>query len=202
MFLSLAVLIVFGNLAVVDYFVYTSTIGKSASETAPTFTPTSSSPPATQSFCPASCLLAIQDATSAAVPQPSPKQQSKQKTMPKELYIPLGTGFTQSNEWVDVAGTDTTINSANYTKITRAVFEASMHIPVANGTMFARLFNVTAGHPVWFSEVSTGAGTSVMVSSGDITLDKGSNIYRVQIKTSLQYASYLDFARIRIMTEE
>lgn len=200
---------VLANLAVVDYLLFVRVGSLSFRQVVQTpnapsgvpFTPPAS---ATPPFCPASCLTAIQDATSAAVlkPTPTPKSQSTRKTTPKELFIPLGTGFTQSKDWVDVAGTDTAINSANYTKVTKAVFEASMHIPVANGAMYARLFNVTAGHPVWFSEVSTSAGTSIMVSSGDITLDKGSNIYRVQIRTTLEYPSYLDFARIRIMTLE
>lgn len=156
------------------------------------------------SVCSSSCITAIENATASALATiPTSKQISSQapsKTtgLPKDYFIPLGTGFTQNNNWTDVGGTDITINPADYGKIKQVIFQASMHIPVANGTIYARLYNVTDDHPVWYSEVSTGAGSSVMVSSANITLDPGSKLYRVQIKTSLQYPSYLDFSRIKI----
>lgn len=159
-----------------------------------------------QKTCSSVCLQEIKTATESlqlAKPTVAPKPVAKTTVIrgPKDYYIPLGTGYTEKNEWVDVSGTDTTIDPATYGKINTAVFEASMHIPVANGTMYARLYNVTDKHPVWFSEVSTSKGTSTTVTSGNITLDPGSKLYRVQIKTSLQYPSYLDFSRIRITIE-
>lgn len=160
-----------------------------------------------QHTCSSACIQEIQTATSSlklAQPTATPKATSKVAPVvrgPKEYFIPLGTGYTEKNEWIDVAGTDTSIDPANYGKIKSTVYEASMRIPVANGTMYARLYNVTDKHPVWFSEVSTSAGTSTTVTSGNITLDAGNKLYRVQIKTSLQYPSYLDFSRIRITIE-
>ncbi len=157
--------------------------------------------------CSPSCITAIENATASSIVKTSPSKPISSKTpektigssgLPKDYYIPLGTGFTQNNNWVDVGGTDITINPADYGKIKQVIFQASMHIPVANGTIYARLYNVTDNHPVWFSEVSTGQGSSTMVSSANITLDPGSKLYRVQIKTSLQYPSYLDFSRIKI----
>lgn len=159
-----------------------------------------------QTTCSPMCLQEIKTATESlqlVKPTVAPKPVAKTTVVrgPKDYYIPLGTGYTEKNEWVDVAGTDTTIDPATYGVIKSAIFEASMHIPVANGTMYARLFNVTDKHPVWFSEVATSKGTSTTVTSGNITLDPGSKLYRVQIKTSLQYPSYLDFSRIRITIE-
>lgn len=155
--------------------------------------------------CSPSCISLIEEATASmtlATPTPTkPTTVPAVKNRQKEFYIPLGTGYTESNQWTDVDGTDTTINPANYGKIVQVTFQASMHIPVANGTVYARLFNVTANHPVWFSEIGTGEGSTTTVSSGNITLDQGDNLYRVQIQTSLQYPSYLDFSRIRILTE-
>jgi hypothetical protein len=154
--------------------------------------------------CSPSCITAIENATASmqlAAPSSSSTQSttSEQKAVyPKDYFIPLGSGYTTDNKWVNVGGTDTTINTADYGKIKQVIFQASMHIPVANGTMYARLYNVTDDHPVWNSDVSTGEGTSTMMSSQKITLDPGSKLYRVQISTSLQYPSYLDFARIKI----
>lgn len=164
-----------------------------------------------QNTCSFACIQEIKqeiktatESLQLAQPTPTPKTVTKTTTVlrgPKEYFIPLGTGYTTNNEWTDVAGTDTSIDPANYGKIKSVVFEASMRIPVANGTMYSRLYNVTDKHPVWFSEVSTGAGTSTTMTSGNITLDAGNKLYRVQIKTSLQYPSYLDFSRIRITIE-
>ena len=154
------------------------------------------------SACSPSCITAIESATASALISTSkpisPKTPAKTTGLPKDYFIPLGTGFTQDNNWVNVGGTDITIDPADYGKIKQVIFQASMRIPVANGTMYARLYNVTDNHPVWYSDVSTGEGLSTMVSSANITLDPGSKLYRVQIKTSLQYPSYLDFSRIKI----
>ena len=160
------------------------------------------------SVCSPLCITAIENATTSSVATTTistpPSKPTSSKTpavttgLPKDYFIPLGTGFTQDNNWVNVGGTDITIDPASYGKIKQVVFQASMHIPVANGTIYARLYNVTDNHPVWYSDVSTSEGSSTMVSSANITLDAGSKLYRVQIKTSLQYPSYLDFSRIKI----
>ena len=160
------------------------------------------------SVCSPLCITAIENATTSSVATTTistpPSKPTSSKTpavttgLPKDYFIPLGTGFTQDNNWVNVGGTDITIDPASYGKIKQVVFQASMHIPVANGTIYARLYNVTDNHPVWYSDVSTSEGSSTMVSSANITLDPGSKLYRVQIKTSLQYPSYLDFSRIKI----
>ena len=155
-----------------------------------------------QLACSGACIDAIQSATASLSLKTSTKAQTstvaKTTSGVKEYYIPFGTGFTQNNKWEDVSGTDTMIDPANYGTIVSVIFEAGMRIPVANGTMYARLYNKTDDHPVWLTEVSTSAGVSTMVKSQPITLDAGNKLYRVQISTSLQYPSYLDFARLHI----
>lgn len=204
--LSVIGLIVIANIAFLDYLYLAnrSQLQKiqQMQQIAPLLTPV---PTESREFvCSPSCIAVIENATASSVvvpptPQPiSSKTSEKSSGLPKDYFIPLGTGFTQNNDWTNVGGTDITINPADYGKIKQVIFQASMHIPVANGTIYARLYNVTDDHPVWYSEVSTGEGASTLVSSANITLDSGSKLYRVQIKTSLQYPSYLDFSRIKI----
>lgn len=118
----------------------------------------------------------------------------------KEFFIPMGTGSTTKSDWEDVAGSDVYVDTANFVGIKTVYFEVSMHIPTKNGTVYARLYNVTDKHPVWYSDVSTDQDTSTFVSS-KIALDTGNKQYRVQLKTTLQYSSILDNARIKILTQ-
>lgn len=140
----------------------------------------------------------VQSKKSEPIQQKQQSPSTTTATSAREYYIPLGTGSTTNNQWEDVAGAETYLDPASYTGIRHVYFEASLRIPVANGTVYARLYNVTDNHPVWYSEVSTSKGTSTRMVSENITLDKGNKLYRVQMKTSLQYPSYLDFARIKI----
>ncbi|MEK7458385.1 MAG: hypothetical protein AAB612_02800 [Patescibacteria group bacterium] len=195
--------IVIANIGFLDYVYFSSkSVGIKIQQKVQTPLPVTTEPKG--SMCSPSCITAIENATASSTVTTSISQQISSKTpakttsLPKDYFIPLGTGFTQNNNWVDVGGTNITINPADYGKIKQVIFQASMHIPVANGTIYARLYNVTDDHPVWYSEVSTGEGASILVSSANITLDSGSKLYRVQIKTSLQYPSYLDFSRIKI----
>jgi len=117
----------------------------------------------------------------------------------KESFIPMGVGSTTKSDWEDVAGSDVYINTTNFPNIKEAYFEVSMHIPTKNGTLYARLYDVTDKHPVWYSDVSTDQDVSTFVSS-KIALDTGNKLYRIQLKTSLQYESLLDTARIKIIS--
>lgn len=201
--LSVTGFVVFANIAFLDYIYFSNTSpGIKVQQVVQTPLPVTTE--LQGSMCSSSCITAIENATaSSTVTTPtskpiSSKTPAKTTGLPKDYFIPLGTGFTQNNDWTNVGGTDITINPADYGKIKQVIFQASMHIPIANGTIYARLYNVTDDHPVWYSEVSTGEGASTLVSSANITLDPGSKLYRVQIKTSLQYPSYLDFSRIKI----
>ena len=113
----------------------------------------------------------------------------------KTLHIEL----VEPKDWEDVAGSDVYINTANYQNTKETYFEVSLHIPTKNGVMFARLYNVTDKHPVWYSEVHTDQDVSTFLSS-KISLDPGNKQYRIQLKTTLEYQSLLDNARIKIIS--
>lgn len=128
------------------------------------------------------------------------KGATKTASSAKEFYVPFGSGSTQSDQWTGVPGVISYIDTTNYTNIQTVYFEVSMSIPTKNGIVSARLYNITDKHPVWYSEVSTDSDTSKLVTS-KIQLDPGNKQYQVQLKTSLQYTSVLDFARVKILTK-
>lgn len=158
--------------------------------------------------CGEDCSKQIQEQVSsvvAALPLPSSSTTQKTaakttKSSVKEFFIPLGSGSTTNDVWEDITGAEAYIDTNSYTNIQTVYFETSMHIPTKNGIVYARLYNVTDKHPVWFSEVSTDSDTGKLVTA-QIKLDSGNKQYRVQMKTSLKYSSLLDFARVKIITK-
>jgi len=123
---------------------------------------------------------------------------SSSTSQAKEYFVPLGSGSTKASDWTDIPGMSATIDSTNYSKIKSVTFQISLRIPTANGTVYARLFNKTDQHPVWFSEVSSEGPISTIKQASSITLDSGSKLYQVQMKNTLQYESIADSAQIKI----
>lgn len=160
--------------------------------------------PIANSSCPNSCLSIIQQATSGATDSLNnnqPPTTNYQLSTIREFYIPLGSGSTSKSEWEDLLSTDTVIDPVNYGNIKETYFIASLKNPTQNGQIEAQLFNVTDKHLVWGSHVVMNGPAVQTVTSDKITLDKGSKLYRVQLKSTLQYSSSLDNAKIRIITE-
>jgi hypothetical protein len=163
-------------------------------------------------ICPQSCVSQIQQAISSAKPSatvsPTPisannaSSQTTVSSQTKEYYVPFGSGSGTSSDWQDVPGLQASIDSSSYGSIKSVVFEASLHIPNGNQTASVRLFNSTDGHPVWNSEVDfNGNVNSVLLVSPNVSLDSGNKLYKVQIKTQLQFQAVLDQSRLHITTQ-
>lgn len=194
---------IFSNLVFLNYWVF---IEKSKEKAAVIVNTAISEKKQTSEFCGDDCLnkiyQSIYEATqSSTAKKPTVSTTLKTSTQPeKETIISVGSGTSMAEEWTDVPGIQVEIDTAKYGKIKKVVFEAYLRIPTGNQVAYARLFNVTDKHPVWFSEVSLEGGTPKLLISSPITLDMGSKIYQVQMKTSLKYLTYLDSSRIRITT--
>lgn len=153
--------------------------------------------------CPALCLSQIYEAT-ASLRFPTPITQTKVTqvgSQVKEFSISFGSGSTRANDWEDITGLSTYIDSAKYGKIKTVVFEAAVFIPNGNQGVYVRLFNATDKHPVWFSEVYHEGGAPKLLISQPITLDPGNKLYQVQMKTTLKDLANLNQARVKITTE-
>lgn len=122
------------------------------------------------------------------------------KSQIKEFYVPLGSGTTTSEAWKDVGSTEITFDTANYPPISETYFETALYIPTKNGTVQARLLNVTDNIAVSGSELSTASDTSTKLSA-KITLPQGKKTYRVQMLSTLKYEAKMDYARLRILVQ-
>lgn len=196
------------NLIVIDLWIYNSlSQNKNTPSVSQNVLNTASSEP---SFCPNACVAQIMQATSSSQTSKTTEKKTgvEEKTTTtqtltngssvKEFYVPFGSGSSFAGDWEDVPGVEAYVDSTQYKSIKEVVFEAALHIPNGNQTAYARLFNATDKHPVWFSEVSLEGGTIKLVNSQPITLDSGSKQYKVQMKTSLRDKANLVQARLRI----
>lgn len=148
---------------------------------------------------PYSCVELIRQATQAATNTQVNLVQSS--TGSREYYIPLGTGQTVNDQYENVPGFQAYIDSTKYGDIQQVTFEVSLQIPTANGTVYAQLYNVTDQHPVWYSEVSSQGNSASIVISKPVQLGVGNKLYQVQMKTTMQYQSIANVARVHIISK-
>lgn len=140
--------------------------------------------------CPSGCLTAINKLAGISI----------STATAKEYFVPLGTGTNATSDWTDVIGASATVDTTQYPKIKKVVFEATLAVPTGNQVAYVRLFNKTDGHPVWFSELSMNTTGPTLLTTQAITLDRGSKLYQVQMKTQLKYPANLNQSRIHITT--
>ena len=141
--------------------------------------------------CGDECLKKIQEEVASAVSTISatPKTtmvQTTTSTKKNTSYISLnGPVSTTSTQWVDIPGVEVYIDLVNdYGKGATAGWEASLKVAHGNGQAFARLFDVTHGIAVDGSELSTTNNSNYsIVSSSNIYLWAGRNLYRLQLKS-------------------
>ena len=101
-------------------------------------------------------------------------------------YIPLSGSFsTTSTDWYDLQGVEAYIDlEKEYGKGATVSWEGSLKVAHGNGQAFARLFDTTHGIAVSGSEISTTNNSDLkLVTSGNLNLWAGRNLYRVQIKS-------------------
>lgn len=179
-------------------------IEKVVNITKPPNSPESNITQVTDQLCPQTCIAQIYEATSSSKTQPTatPTVSPTPETVStvKEFFIPFGSGSSLAGDWEDIKGIQATVDTANFLGLKSVTFEASVRIPTGNEIAYIRLYNVTDKHPVWDSEVSLEGGTPKLLVSKPITLDSGSKLYQVQMKTSLKFQAIFDQARLHILT--
>ncbi len=171
-------LFIVGNLLALDYFVFKNVHSQTLvlGETT------------TAAACPSACLAAI-----SRIGGTSP-------ATAKAYFVPLGTGTNSTDDWTDVVGAGAAVDTAQYPRIKKVTFEATISVLTGNQVVSVRLFNQTDKHPVWFSEMSMSTMGPTLLTSQAITLDKGNKLYQVQMKTQLKFPANLTQSRIHITT--
>lgn len=139
--------------------------------------------------------------TPSPTPTPIPPTNSPvvQESAVKEIFIPFGSGTNQSSDWQNVPGLTAQIDFGKYQNIKEVHFEATVGIPTQNESASVQLFDVTDGHPVWYSPITLTDGQ--FVSSNPIVWEAGPKVYQVQMKTSLQFLANLYSARLHIILQ-
>jgi len=146
-----------------------------------------------KSGCDASCQKEIADqvaramATLSASPKVTvvntvPVSTSK----PQDAYIQIsGSGSTKNTGWTDVIGTDFSFDvTRDFDKGAKFAWEGFLRVSNANGTAFARIFDVTHGIGVDGSDIYvTNKGDFTRANSINMNFWAGRNVYRVQIKS-------------------
>jgi hypothetical protein len=117
----------------------------------------------------------------------------------KEYVIYLGSGSTTSREWVEIEGTKTTVNTANYPTIKNMEFQASLKI--VGGEARARLKNKTTGAIFHDSEVMHNSSVVTWVSRTGLPLHGGNNEYVVELRSTSGELAQLEGARLRLTVE-
>lgn len=160
---------------------------------------------------PASSSESSSTPTPAAIPTPtSPpstivkeqtvvEKQTVVQTAQKEIFIPIGSGSTNSNAYAVLSGAQVTIDTTKYSEIDSVKFEANIWVEGGNGRAYAQLLNVTDNNPMIESLISSAKGAGDFQSSGNVPIPSGSKTYGIVAKTDLvNFAAHVDGARIKI----
>lgn len=192
------------NVVLLDLAVFSSQGRSESTKTIVLPTPTPSVQ-TSDAQCPPSCRSFISEEIRKSIPSSAPStvsttaETAKLQETAKEFYVPLGSGSTKSSDYEELPSAEAYVDTYNYSKINKVVFEVYLRNPTGNGKVYAKLFNATDKHDVWFSEVVfEGGGTARREAA--ITLEPGNKLYRVMLKSSLRYDAYVDTARIKIVT--
>ena len=172
-----------------------------------TFVPATSPEATINDVCGDNCKKSIQEIVSESVATISaspkvvyinPKQSSPNQQ--KVTYIPLTGEFsTRLTEWSDVLKSEVYIDLAEYTGEPYIDWEATVR--AVSGNIQVRLFDVTHAIAVGSSEIKSVSSTFTTISSGNISLWRGKNLYRVQIKSLDGSEVFFNSGRIKIVTK-
>lgn len=151
--------------------------------------------------CPVECVSLINESEESAGSQKASLLPPVYYSGAKEVYIPLGSGSTKSEDYEELAGVEAVVDLDNYPQVKEVIFEATMKIPTANGKAYAKLYNVTDKHDAWNSETWAEGSSAYRGEAEGVSLASGRKLYRVKMKSTMGYEAVLDSARIKIILE-
>ncbi len=118
----------------------------------------------------------------------------------RDYFIPLGSANVQTADysWTNTA-VEVLLDLSNYPSVTNVTFDAVLSIQ--SGQVEARLFNATDGYEIGGSTLVGDGNSPQYSSSSNLSLPSGSKVYRVQMRTSLNFSGSMENARVRIRVE-
>lgn len=121
------------------------------------------------------------------------------QTAQKEVFIPIGAGFSNSDKFEDLAGTDVTVDFSKYPPIEFMIFEASIWVVGGNGKAWGQLKTVADNNPLIQSQITSISPTGQVKTSSYLPIPTGVKTYRMMAKTDItNFAAHIENARIKI----
>lgn len=137
--------------------------------------------------------------TSVSTLSPTPTSTPVLPNNPKVLYVPLvNTGSTVLTDWTDIPASDFYFNQADYPGYKSIQWEASLKSVNSPARVMVRLYDVTNKRGVDYSELQTQSLTYALLQSSALTIWRGNNLYRVQLKADNGTEASLGMGRLKI----
>lgn len=112
-----------------------------------------------------------------------------------------GSGYSTSNDWTALSGTDFYFDTRDYPGLVEVYFEANIKLFNGNGVAYVRLYDSTNGVGVQGSDIQTSSQADVLVTSGKLNFWSGKNLIRVQARSLTADTAVFSSGRLRIVTE-
>lgn len=154
--------------------------------------------------CGENCQQAIDETVADAIATISALPRGSAQTLPTSkqqvTYVPLNGDFsTHKTSWSDVNNSDVSVDLAEYSKEPYIDWEAT--IKAVSGKAQVRLFDVTHQIGVADSDLESTSSIFATVSSGNINLWQGKNLYRVQLKSLDGSEVFFGSGKIKIVSK-
>ncbi|MFZ5366197.1 MAG: hypothetical protein ACOZBZ_02790 [Patescibacteria group bacterium] len=169
--------------------------------------------PTPAEICTPQCKTYIEEEVSKAVsglPTPSTVKEKIVQSTPtpsgatgaKVVYIPIiSSASTVKMDWTDIASSDFYFDLSDYPGAKTVRWEASLKSLHGSGKIYARLYDVTNKRAIDYSDLETISDSFTLVRSSDLTIWRGNNLYRVQMKSINGTEAFLEQAKLRVIFE-
>jgi len=183
-------------------------ITETAQTTFGTPTPIATPGISTGETCVPQCKTYIEEQVSEAISSiptkavtPTPKATTTPSAS-KVSYITIGsTGSTSSTSWADISGTDFYFDLGDYPSAKAVRWEVSLQSYLSSDPAYVRLYDVTNKRAIDGSELTTRSSSFEYLQSGNLTIWRGNNLYRIQAKGSSGNVVNFTSPRLKIILE-
>lgn len=117
----------------------------------------------------------------------------------KNIWIPLvSSANTTNTNWTDVTPSDFYFDQEDYPGIKQVVFVAYLRAVDATGPVYARVYDVTNKRGVDNSEISTSSNSYQRFETTALSIWRGNNLYRLQLKSGIGTQVILSEAKLKV----
>lgn len=113
-------------------------------------------------------------------------------------YLRLLDGAAAGSEWSVISGSEFWLDLTLYGTSVTVTWEGWLRVQDSNGVAYARLYDTTNNRAVDFSEVNIDSREKASFFSKNLTIWRGQNQYRVEVKSSTGYTVNISEARLKI----